>query len=390
MKQTKINWIPVAGGIALTLFYLLSLRYRGLFTIQECDYTLMLKGIFPRLSGTFLPKLPAALATLVTGLILFFAAVRLRLLHPGNAAAMYLCFPLTWWVGTSASSAPVLSLFIVIAAAGLFIAHRERNVFWKICGFAAGLAGAAAAAYLAQTGFFNWTGAVMAVLPLLFLTFAVRLEKLDDRGIAGRKLNVFTVICSVFLLLLMALLLAPSVCRFLKIAFPAQLTFFYAGERLYLPAAALLIPLVWFFMALKVDKAPEKVGIICFATALMLLFLPPTLPWQRMSRIPQSDGLMKIYPEIMVNNPVFFGDNDTASAVSLQLNVPVRMVGRRKNELPPVQLKEKILEAVAKGRDAVVFSDRGELESFLPENRHCIRFTSQKKYKVFLFKGDKK
>ena len=390
MKSKHITWTPVIGSAMLIIFYLLSLRFRGLFTAQEYDFALMLQQLWPAANGTYLPKLPAALATLATGGILYLAAHGLRLLHPGNTAAMYLCFPLTWWVGTSASSAPVLALFIVIAAAGLFLAHREKNLLWKLAGFSIGLLGAAAAAYLAQTVFFNWTGTVLAILPLLFLTFAIRLEKLDDRGTAERKLNIFTVVYAVVIIMLMVLLLAPAVCRFLKISFPAALTVFRAGEHIYQSAAALIIALIWLFFALKTAKSSDKVSLICFATGLLLLFLPATLPWSRISKAPQPESLMKIYPEIMVNDPVFFADASTSSAVSFLLKVPVQRVGRAKNELPPPQLAEAIIQKLEQGKDAVIFSDLGELDSFLPEDKVCTKFTSQKQYKIFLFKGDKK
>ena len=108
MKKENLNLMPWAGAILAALLYIVSLNYRGMLSAGEYEYALMLKAYFPGLNGPFLPKLPAALATLLTGGLLWLTAARLRLLHPGCVAGFYLCFPPVWWIGTSATPAPVL------------------------------------------------------------------------------------------------------------------------------------------------------------------------------------------------------------------------------------------------------------------------------------------
>ena len=384
MNKEKLNLMPFIGTFLLIVLYICSLCYRGLLTPGEYDFALAMQQIFPVVSGTFLPKLPAALATLCTGGIIFLAAYRLKLLHPGIAAGLYLCFPPVWWLGTSATAIPVLSFLITVAVAGLFTSRKEQSIPAKAAGFLIGAAGAVGAAYLAQHVFFSWWSIFMALFPAASLACAIHLEKLDDRDLAGKRLNRLAVSIAVFLLIATGFFLLPSICRFLRISLPEMLEFFYAGKNLYLPAMALLVPLLWLYAAVRVQKSVEKIFFICFALGFVMLMLPPAIPWSKVSEIPTKATLLQMCPELLAVRRTIFADDSSASAVAYNLGLPVRRVGRGRNDLPPGELKKEIISALRDG-GAAVFSDDGELDAYLPLELDCVKYTSAENCKLYLY-----
>ncbi len=389
MKKENLNLMPWAGVFLAALLYIVSLNYRGMLSTGEYEYALMLKAYFPGLTGSFLPKLPAALATLLTAGLLWLTAAKLRLLHPGSIAGFYLCFPPVWWIGTSASPAPVLALCISLAAAGLFITRRSNDMIVKFSTLAAGITGAVLAAIIAQSKFFTWSGVISGFLPATFLTFGVYLDKLDLRGLALRRLNRMAVMTAMLFALLLIYFLLPSLARILKVDLPGSFSTLSRGVQLYRPALALLIPFLWICIALKSDRFSEKSFFICFAIGFVMLTLPPAVPWNRLSAIPGKAELEQMIPEISRNNPVYFADDSTWAAISYTLDTPVRCVGRSADDLPPDQLAGKIREALHDG-DVIVISARGELDYFLPDDLHPVKFTSRQNCKIFRFTGEQK
>ncbi len=389
MSEEKLNLSPLIGGILLILLYFAALSCRGFTSTAEYEFAVNARSFFPAISGYFIPKIPAAVTTLLTGMLLYFAAKKLKLANPGTAPVLYLCFPPVWFVGTSASPAPVLAFLISLAAAGLMIARKENKRSLKFAGFISGAAGAVGAAFFAQSGFFNWTGVFMSALPILFLTWAVRLEKHDDSGEANRKMNRIAIFVAVIFIMMLIVLLLPPVCRFLKIDFPESLTIFPKGTKLYRPALALLAPLVWLFMVRDSSKYAVKIAIIGIAVGFFMLTMPPSLPWNRLSGVLQEDHLMPFKKELLANDPLFFADEANAYPISYCLKRKVNPVSRKiKGALHPELLKQQITDALQKS-DVVVASADGELESFLPE-KSKIKYTLKNKCNLFLFTGEKK
>ena len=392
MKKEDFNYMPAAGTLFLILLYFVSSYHRALLTPGEYEFALALKNTFPGISGNFLPKIPAASATLATAGMIWLTAAKFKLLHPGNAAALYLCFPPVWWVGTSASAVPVTVFFITLTAGGLFFARRAEKRSGILSGDIAAVAGAmgCAALVISPDPFFSWWSVIMAFLPVLFLTAGISLEKLDNRGLASRKINIWAIITALVMLMILALILIPPVCRFLKTPAPEWLNIYRPGERLYRPALALLIPQLWIYIVLKSERCAEKIFFFCFAVSFVLLTLPPSIPWQRFSETIHPELLASVRNDIMRNAPTFFADDTTWAATSYLLDTPVRKVGREKLDLPPALLAQAIKESLKKGHDAVVVSGRGELDPFLPAGEKSMKYTSQQNCKLILFPGEKK
>ncbi len=389
MKKENFNLMPWAGVFLAVLLYIASINYRGLMTAGEYDFAVMLKSFFPWVSGTVMPKLPAALATLFTAGLLWLTAAKLHLLHPGNAAGFYLCFPPVWWLGTSASAAPLLALAVSLAAAGLFITRRSSRIFEKSAALIAGITGAAAAALIAQSRFFSWSGVVLAFMPVIFLTFAVYLDKLELRALAGRRLNRMALTTAVIFAMILIYFLLPSLARMLKVDLPAGLTTLSYGQSVYRPAIALLIPFFWIYLVLKSDKTADKGFFLCFAVGFVMLTLPPAVPWRRLASIPDREELAQMLPEISRYNPIFFADDSTRAAISYVTGFPVRSVGRSSDDLPPDQLAAEIKEALHQG-DVIVVYANGELDSFLPEDLSAVKFNSRQNCKIFRYSGEQK
>ena len=384
--------MPLIGALLLALLYFAALRSRGFISGSEYEFALRMREIFPAFSGTVSAKIPAVIATLVTGALLYLAAIKLKLANPGTAPVLYLCFPPVWFAGTSASPAPVLALLTSVAAAGLLIARKAANPSSKFAGFAFGAIGAVGAAFFAQSGFFSWQGVIMAVLPILFLTWAVRLEKLHDNNMAESKINRLAIFLAVVFILLTIMLLIPPVCRFLKVDYPDTLSIYPAGTRLYRPALALLAPLLWLYMVKEVKHYAGKIAVIGVALGFCLLTMPFSLPWERLFNVMQQEHIQPFKAEILANDPVIFADDESAAAVSYCLNRPVIRVNRKRETgaVHPDDLKTTISNTLFPGtNDVVAVSADGELESFLPE-RSKIKYTLKNKYNLFLFTGDKK
>ena len=388
MEKDKIKLIPVTGALLIILLYFVSLNFRGFFLPEEYVFAVNLKALFPALRGTYLPKLPAACATLLTGGILWFIASKFKILHPGTAAAIYLCFPPVWWVGTSALAAPVLAMLIDLAAAGLFLARREKHIGWKIGSFAVGLSGAAGAAFMAVNGFFDWSAVVLAFMPVLALIGAIHLEKLDDRQQAASRLNRLGAGTAVVLGLILIFLMLPSFARMLKVDFPEDLMVFRSGERIYRPALALLIPMLWIYVIFQVKSYVEKLYALLLAVGFVMLTLPPALPWGRLARTPQPEQLKLIFPEVVRDKPVYFADASTCGAMNYVFGVECRQVGRNPDDLPPAELAAEA-ETALKKSDVVIVSFNGELDAFLPPGRSSVKSTLYK-CRFFRFTGDYK
>ena len=390
MKNVSTFWAPLAIILLLSALYMVSLLSRGILSASEYEFALELRRLFPSLRGTILPKVPAAAATLLTGALLWLTAARMRLIHPGVAPGMYLTFPVVWWAGTSASSAPVTALCTTAAMAGIFLSRRPDNhPAARFFFFLLGAAGAVATAYFAQTVFFRWEGAGMALFPPLFLLWAVRLEKLDDQELAAPLLDRMGILLAILLLTLLALLTAPGICRHFSIAYPRYLTPFHAGEPIYRPALALFIPLLWLYLGRKAKKSVEKVFFLCFAAGFVLLTLPPTLPWRRLAEIPGEDALAPIRHELLANDPVCFADEAGAAAMAYTLNIPVRRVGRFQDAVPPPMMREMMIQEL-EHRDVIAAFGSGELDSFLPKGRDKTTFASPHNFKLILFPGGRR
>ena len=370
MSEKKFNFVPLIGALLLALLYFTALFSRGFISVSEYDFAIKLREFYPELSGTVIPRIPAILATLITGALLYLASAKLKLPHVGTASVLYLCFPPVWFAGTSASAAPVLALLTSVAAAGLLISRKAQKNSSRLAGFSLGAIGAVGAAFFAQSGFFSWQGVFMAVLPLLFLIWAIRLEKLNDSGTADARINRLAIFLAVVFILLLVVLLIPPVCRFLKTEYPDDLSIFPAGTRLYRPALALLAPLLWLYMVKEVKNYAGKIAVIGVAMGFFLLTMPFSLPWNRFSKVMQKEHIAPFESEILANDPVIFADDKSAASICYCLNKTVIRVNRKKETgaVHPDLLKANISNVLAQNtNDVVVVSADGELESFLPE-----------------------
>lgn len=388
MNRQKINLMPVIGSILLILLYISSLRFRGFMAEREYMTALFFREFYPELSGTFLPKLPAALSTLSTGALLWLAARRYCLLHPGIAPGLYLCFPPVWWLGTSAALEPLFALAVTLCAAGIFIARREKHLKWRIPGFIAGVAGAIGTAWLIRSGCFNAPGILLALLPAGFFLLTIRLEKLDFNNLAAKRLNTLAIFLAVLYLAALGLLLTPQICRFIKVSPPEFLNWLSTGKLLYRPALALLAPLLWLYLVREAKKCEDKITVILIAVGFTMLALPPSMPWQNYTNVLQYHRLIQLKRELGSDLPQFFADINTAPALRYTYNVKVTETGWAKDELPPDLLKRSVENTLKTSNAAVVF-DGGELDMFIPR-RNNTRYTLNKNCQMFLYKGDKK
>ena len=391
MSNKKINLMPLLGSALLILLYTVSLRYRGLVAEDEYRMALLLKSFFPGLHGTFMPKLPASAATLATGALLWLAAYKYPLRHPGIAPGIYLCFPLVWWVGTSASITPLPVLMITMCATGIFLFRREEKFRLRILWTSMAAAGAAGAAVLFRFGHFNIESIFMALLPALFFFVAVRVEKTGHRDPAAKRLNRLAIFLALLLIAALGFMLAPQVCRFLKIDYPSYLTLFNSGDSICRPALALLAPVLWLYLVKEAEKCEDKIMVILIAVGFLMLALPPSLPWQKFTTALQYERLKQLDRELKLQDTQLFADSNTAPALRYTLSRKVIQTGWAKKELPPGLLKNAILQA-ARDSDAAVISSNGELEQFLPRINNT-KYTLNKNCKMYLFpkvkKGDK-
>ena len=393
MEKERNYLLPVSGAVLALILYLGGICFRGMLRADEYEFALLLRQFIPEISGTILPKLPAALATWLTGCLLYAVMKKLNYRYPGCAAGFYWCFPPVWFLGTSASGIPLMVLSVLIAVSGLFCAHRSKNLLHKFAAVICGLAGAASAAYLAKLGIFNWITAVMIFMPLLSCSAAVYLERCENNGTADLKIRKLVIITAVALAALLAFLLLPSVCRICKVDFPEKYQMYPPKERLFRPALALLIPYLWLYISLQAKLIQEKVFFFCFAVGFVLLTLPPSLQWEKFSKQPSSQELSRMLPDLFNNPPtffpVFYADKHAAAALKYNMRVPVITVGGKNSTINNEQLQQEIRNNLAE-RDVIAVSIDGELDAYLPPDLTFVKFTSQQNCRIFRFTGGTK
>ncbi|MBE6357763.1 MAG: hypothetical protein E7057_00770 [Lentisphaerae bacterium] len=391
MEKEKNYLLPAAGAVLALILYSGSICFRGMLRADEYEFALQLRHFIPQLSGTVIPKLPAALATWLTGVMLYWVMKKLNFRYPGCAAGLYWCFPPVWFIGTSASGTALMVLSILIAAAGLLTAHRSKKFLPKFTAVLWGLAGAAAAAYFAKCGFFHWTTAVMLFMPLIAAAAAIYLEKCENNGTAAFKIRKLVIVTAVALASLLAFLLLPSICRICKVEFPADLQMHSSQERLFRPALALLVPYLWLYVSLQAKLIQEKVFFLCFAIGFVLLTFPPALQWEKFSKQPSRTELSRMLPDLFNNPPaffpVFYADSHAAAALEYNMRIPVKTVNS--SDLKTDELQQEIKNNT-KQRDVIVVSIDGELDSHLPPDLVCVKYTSQQNCRIFRFTGGTK
>lgn len=388
MKINVHGWKPALMILSFAVLYTVALPFRPLFAPDEYDFAASMMHYFPAISGRIWPKVPAMLATLLTGFLVWLTARKMRMQYPWIALCSYLLFIPVWFYGTSASAVPVFSLAVTLIATLLFFCRKSDNVFTKTTCAVLAVPVAAATAWFGKSIFFSWQCILMAFTPILAVSFCAYLEKLNDRNKAAKlitRLNRVLIFCT---LLALVLLLLPPVFRIFNWGYPASLQLYPTGRSLVRPALTLLVPMLWFFMSASLDEMPKKFLTSAAGVGIFLFILPATVPWNHLLHNTPGEAVQHLGSELKRNDPVYFADRNSVSVLKYQLRVEVREIGRTPGAVIPAELKQNINKELEKG-DVVVALSGKEFDSDLPREftgivhrageRRFIRYSGGKK-----------
>ena len=375
--------IPIIEILLFITLYVVILPVRPLYAPDEFDFILLLQKFFPEVSGMVLPRIPAAASTLLTGLTVWFCGRSLKLRYPDMAAAFFLLFPPTWFYGTSASIVPVFVLAVSLIAFGIFCGRREKFLWQKLLCFIPVIPATLCVAGIAQAGFLSISCVVLSFVPIVSLSLAAYLERLNDRGKASYRIDRFIRLAIILLVCSIILLLIPPVCRHFKWDCPASLIIYQPGESIFRPALSMLIPIMWLFTGLSVKEMSSKISFIVIAAIFLLLTLPLSLPWEKQHNFQLGRAVASLKPELTASPAVYFADRQLAGVLSCELQKPVKEFGRSRTSLTPGELTREINTALSKS-DVVVALSTNEYDSYLPK-RNKTEYQSSGKYRIIRF-----
>lgn len=388
MKINIPGWKPAVTVLAFAVLYTVALPFRPLFAPHEYDFAVAMLHYFPEMTGRVYPKLPAVVATLLTGILVWLTAWKMRMQYPWIALCSYLLFIPVWYFGTSASAIPVFTFAVSLTAALLYFGRKSDNILAKTGCVILAVPMALATAWFGKSVFFSWQCILMAFTPILAVTFCAYLEKLNDRDKAAKLVHRFNRVLIFCSLMLLVLLLLPPVFRMFNASYPQSLQLYPTGQSLVRPALTFLVPLLWFFMSASLQKFPEKSLTAAAGIGTMLFILPATVPWTYLLHNAPGEAVERLAPELKRNDPVFLSDKNSASVLRYQLRVDVREIGREADAIKPVDLKHYINKELEKG-DVIVALSSKEFDSELPKEftgvvhrvgkRRFIRYVGGKK-----------
>ncbi len=383
MKKFISGLIPLIEILLFIALYGVILPVRPLYAPDEFDFILAFQKFFPEMSGMILPRIPAALGTLLTGLVIWFCGKSLKLRYPDMAAAFFLLFPPTWFYGTSASLVPVFVFAVSLIAFGIFCGRREKALWKKLLCFTPVIPAALSVAGIVQAGFLSVACVVLSFVPIASLSLTAYLERLNDRGKASYRIDRFVRLAIILLVCSIILLLIPPFCRHFKWNCPASLIIYQPGESIFRPALSMLIPILWLFTGLSVKEMSSKISFIVIAAIFLLLTLPLSLPWERQNNFQLGKSLAALKPELTAVKAVYFADSQLAGALSYELQLPVKTVGRSRTMLSPGELKKQI-ESTLPNSDVIVALSTNEYDSYLPKHNKT-EYLSSGKYRIIRF-----
>lgn len=388
MKVFSAVLKPAAVIMMFAMLYGVSLPFRPLFAPDEYDFAVRMMHFFPEISGLVSPKLPALAATMLCAGVIWTTAAKMKIFRPWSAAVIYLLLPPVWFYGTAALPVQIVVLSISLTVMLLYFARKSNHKASRACCSILAIAAALGTALLGKSDFFSWAAVPMALLPILSLHAAAKLERLDDRNRAEKVLDRIGGFLAFLLLFALALLLAAPLCRCFNCPCPEFLIFYPPGKRLFIPAMALIVPLLWFFMSSKAAKSTEKLLCIAAGVAFVLLALPPSLPWHRFLHDLPGRATADLAKELGRSNAEYFADRNYDAVIAYEWRVPVTVFGRRDGELHPEKLKDVITRALKKS-DVIIALSSNNYDTFLPrENR--IVYTSGSNRRIIRYSGGKK
>ena len=336
-KTPDRAWVPFA---LLALFYLGGLWQRPMFDLEYL-FAFWLGRDLP----AFLVRLGSALATLMTAAALYLFLRRRDRLAGGMAAAVFLSFGTVFAAGTAADRTAYFTLgFTVAVCASADLVLRKRPLY--LLGIAAGSALAAFACFQMPPTAFRWAFWPWYLLGLFpyFLFLPVLIaggRRIGFRAAVPRTAAVGTLLGFAalalgewtaglpFLAVLIALALEryaeadPALARFDRLLKHWARLFAAAGillvtgyclfkfgkvltfplpNNMTMTVFAVLIFVVWSFMAAREKRLEVKTCYLALGAAFFLCGLPAMIPASTVLRHTPAELVRRCWPQ---GNPVF-------------------------------------------------------------------------------------
>lgn len=378
-QETSFQMYRV-GALLITVLYMASLPLREMFAPWEYEFSMLLHGLIPHYPDmVVLLRLPSALATLVSGLLIFYWAKQAGFKHPGGIALCYLLLPPVFWLGTAATAIPVFVLGCVAAAYGLSMMTKSRSFGNRLKGLVLSLPGVLLAAMIVKSPFVGKMCYFMLLCPVVAVLGGMLYEKCEKLN--KDKLKVFldrvSFLCSGVLLAIAVLVLLPAVLRHFKVDFPEKAALYQSGERIFRPVLVLLIPVLWFHLLRHTEKLKAKIAYFGVSIGFLIFMLPLVLPWSVMKNLTPGTAFQRLSREFANRNIAFAADHPSAAVIAAICKKKVKTIGNAPGDITPEKL-EKFIEENLEKSDVVIAWTSRNLSGFCPRKPGMRRYVSGK------------
>ena len=357
-KKAQMWW---QGAVIFFLLYILSLPWRPFYAPGEYAFiAALLKAIPAYPVNPLMCRLPAAIFTLATALLLDRAGKLCSLKRPGGAAAFYLTLPPVFWMGTLATGLPAVVLGTALVLYGilfLLLTPESPRRFW---GAVFIVPGAALAAFAIVRDLVSLHAIWQAILVPAVFAIAIGFEKLEARHKDKLKmlLNRFSYFCTGLLLTLAALVLLPSLLRYFKVDYPHNLAFYAPGEYIFRPVLVLLVPVLWLHLLRKNSKMTAKLSCLSVAIVFLLFMLPQVVPHTILREKAPVYTVKKFHKELTGSGITYFADRESAVILQVETGIKAQIIGSGEGEIPPEKLADEVKKHLRKGEVCISYCDR--------------------------------
>lgn len=379
------NQDMLTGCAVIVLLYTAQAWLRPLAVPGEYNFIVLLQKYVPEYPDIpVLLRLPAMLATLLSGW-LFFAIAKLRdFKRPGILAAFYLLLPPVFYAGTAASAVPLLAAGVLLALLGLQKASMSDRLWGRAKAVFAALPGVLVTGMYATSVFCRKEDFLMLIPVAAVFLIGIISDWIErkDKERTRRILNRVIIICSAALCMLGVMIMIPQILRHFKVDFPAGLAFYHAGERIYRPMLMLLLPLVWLYLARDANKIGRKLFLMLGALGFLTFVLPLTLPWKIQRDLYAGYTFEKLSGEISRTDTVCFVMEKDSAFFRKYFKLPVRIIGENGFSSGSAGLNKELGEVLKKHNAVVVCTGQsmGLIRSEFPGKRYVVG-----KYTIFYY-----
>ena len=309
IDSLKKNSVFLQTFVLLAVLYALGSWLRGIWAPGEYSTALEVYNIFPELRNYSLKvlRIPAAVASFATALLVFVSARLLRFSHPWRVTALYMVLPPVYYLGTAVNGAASEGFAVFATLTALLAVSILKNFVVKFFVLLAAMPFVWFSAAFAQSSFWSDLSIVAIVLPVAAVIAGVVGEYLERKEKLGLFLNLFSHVVCKMLLCASMLIFFTSVLRS-KWSLLEEFALFKAGESVSRPVLGLLVPMLWIHVSRGVTAIRKKLAFTAIGVGFLIFSLPFILPWEAEQNLVPERFFDTLPAEYKSDSTLFFAD----------------------------------------------------------------------------------